>query len=170
MASVDVQSPYMAISGTLVISWTLAMVWVSTTSLIKLLEPAEGCSSLRWVFGIPLRDHAYICPDCGMLADPAGIYAVTCQRSGFITRGHSVLRNAIIELFRRAGVRVEATITSSLRVATTRDERSADILVSNWHGKTVAVDFTIITPTRQSALAQEQQQSRQRPQWTKRPR
>ena len=35
-----------------------------------------------------------------------------------------------------------------------RDEPPADMLLSNWHGKTVAVDFTIITPTRQSALAQ----------------
>ena len=122
-----------------------AMAWISTTSLLKLLAPAEGCS-LRWVLGILLRDHAYTCPDCGMLAGHScrDLPAIWVHNSG-----HSVLRNALIELFRRAGVRVEAE-----QSIPGRDERPADMLVSSWHGKTAAVDFTIITPTRQSALAQ----------------
>ena len=35
-----------------------------------------------------------------------------------------------------------------------RDERPADLINHNWHGKTVALDLTIITSTRQSASLQ----------------
>ena len=108
----------------------------------------EFRAALRWVLGIPFRSVAYPCPDCGVLADPLGVHAVTCLRSGYITRGHNQLRNCVAELFGTAGlpVDVEQNLPGSL-------DRPADVLFTSWRGRPTAIDFTIITPTRPSAAA-----------------
>ena len=74
------------------------------------------------------------------------MHAVTCQRSGAISRGHSALRDTVAELLTRDGISTvpEQRLPNSL-------DRPADLLVSSWHGCTMALDFTIITPTRASA-------------------
>ena len=93
------------------------------------------------------RQDAYRCPYCGLEADPYGVHAVTCQRSGAISRGHTTLRDTVAELFTIAGLPVtpEQHLPQSL-------DRPADLLLSSWRGRTVALDFTIITPTRTSAV------------------
>ena len=55
---------------------------------------------------------------------------------------------SMIELFRQAGHQVDPE-----QAIPGRDERPADMLVSNWSGKTLAVDFTVVTPSRASAVA-----------------
>ena len=65
-----------------------------------------------------------------------------------MSRGHTILRNTMIELFRQAGHQVDPE-----QAIPGRDERPADMLVSNWSGKTLAVDFTVVTPSRASAVA-----------------
>ena len=123
-----------------------ATAWLACTPLVKVLSPDESVAAMRRSLGLKLRLHPYPCPDCGCLADPNGLHAVTCLRSGFITRGHNVLRNTAIELFRRAGVTAEAE-----RNLPGRTERPADMLVWNWQGKSSAIDFTLVTPDRPSA-------------------
>ena len=93
--------------------------------------------------GMKIRDNP--CKDCGRQADPFGIHAVTCQRSGCITMGHTVLRDTVADLLAKAGVpaATEQHLPDSLN-------QPADVLPSSWRGRTVAVDFTIITPTRPS--------------------
>ena len=56
------------------------------------------------------------------------------------------LRDTVAELLTRAGISTvpEQRLPNSL-------DRPADLLVSSWHGCTMALDFTIITPTRASA-------------------
>ena len=123
-----------------------ATAWLSCRELLKILSQGEFVGGLTWVSGLKIRDEPYICPDCGREADVFGVHAVTCQRSGSISRGHSVLRNAIAELFAKAGI----SAAPKQRLPNSLD-RPADLLVSSWGGSTVAVDFTIITPTRASA-------------------
>ena len=121
--------------------------WLVCTPLFRVLAPPETVAGMRWNLGVKLRREPYICHECGCQADAYGLHAVTCLRSGLITKGHTVLRNTVIEVFRRAGVSVECE-----RALPGRDERPADMLIVNWRGKTTAVDFTVVTPNRPSAI------------------
>ena len=103
-------------------------------------------AGLKWVSGLKFRDDWYPCPDCERQADPYGLHAITCQRSGSTSRGHTAIRVAVGELFAKAGLPAvpEQRLPDSL-------DRPADLLLSSWRGRTVAADVTIITPTRSSS-------------------
>ena len=111
-----------------------------------MLTQGEYVAGLKWCAGLKFRDGPYICPDCGREADPHGVHAVTCQRSGFISRGHTLLRDTVGELLAKADIAAakEQNLPNSA-------ERPADILVSSWGGRTIALDFTIVTPSRASS-------------------
>ena len=68
------------------------------------------------------------------------------MRSGAISRGHTALRDTVAELLTVAGI-----TTAPEQKLPDGQERPADLLVSSWRGRTVAVDFTIITPNRASS-------------------
>ena len=125
-----------------------ATAWLSSAPLLKIISQGEFVAGLKWVAGQKIRDHAYVCPDCGREADPYGLHAVTCQRSGSISRGHTTLRDTVAELLGMAGI-----TTASEQKLPDGPERPADLLVSSWRSRTVAIDFTIITPTRASSSA-----------------
>ena len=118
------------------------------TPKIEAMHAPEFRFGLRWILGIPFRNSPYICPDCGREADPLGIHATTCQRSGAITRGHNTLRDCLARLFSEAGISVEMEQSP----ADMPDRRPADILLLNWKGKRLAIDCTLITPVRLSAM------------------
>ena len=123
-----------------------ATAWLSGRELLKINSQGEFVAGLIWVSGLKIRNEPYICPNCGRESNLFGVHAVTCQRSGSISRGHSALRDTVAQLLTRAGISTvpEQRFPNSL-------DRPADLLVSSWHGGTMAVDFTIITPTSASA-------------------
>ena len=106
------------------------------------LKKEKGPSNL--VLGIPLRLASYACPDCGRPADKQGIHAVTCTRSGWIGRGHTILRDTLAEILRRAGL----TVSLEQSPMGHADTRPADILVHDWQGRPLALDVTVVTPVR----------------------
>ena len=101
-----------------------ATAWTTISPLVKTLTPVESRAALRWVSGVPFRPRQYMCPHCGADADPYGLHAITCTRSGAISRGHNILRDTVAELFKMAGVPVdiEQTLPECFK-------RPADILV-----------------------------------------
>ena len=125
-----------------------ATAWLTSTSLMRIMTQGEFVSGLKWGGGMKFRHNAYRCPNCGSEADAYGVHAVTCQRSGAISRGHTMLRDTVAELFTLAGLPVtkEQHLPQSL-------DRPADLLLSSWRGRTVALDFTIVTPIRASAVS-----------------
>ena len=120
--------------------------WLSSSPFIRTLTPVEFRAALRWILGVPFRSAPYSCPDCGATADQYGLHATTCSRSGFITRGHNILRDVMAELFSAAGrpVLAEQSLPDCF-------ERPADILITTEHGRQIALDFTVVTPTRLSS-------------------
>ena len=81
-----------------------ALAWLSSTSFVSMITQGEFAAGLKWVSGVKFRDEWPTCPDCGRQADPFGLHAITCQRSGSISRGHTALRDAIGELFAKVGI------------------------------------------------------------------
>ena len=123
-----------------------ATAWLSSSALWNVLSQGEFVAGLKWAGGHKVRDDPYICRECSRDGDVLGVHTVTCQRTGSISRGHSLLRDTVAELLSRVGISTarEQRLPGSL-------DRPADLLVSAWKGKTIALDFTIITPTRASA-------------------
>ena len=124
-----------------------ATAWLAHSPLVSTLNPAEFRAALRWTLGIPLREAPYRCPDCGRAADPKGIHAVCCQRSGAIGRGHTVLRDTLVEILRKAGFDVKLEQSTPGHP----ERRPADIWISNWLGRPLAIDVTGVTCCRPSA-------------------
>ena len=128
-----------------------ATAWTSWTSPLTPLSNAQRRYALRWILGLPFCDAPYPCPDCGQQADPLGIHATTCQRSGEISRGHTCLRDCVGGLFESAGVQVSYEYSSRIpNSSSAHSSRPADIAV-RWHGKRLAIDFMVVTPVRSSA-------------------
>ena len=123
-----------------------ATTWTVSSPLVTPLTPVEFRAALRWTLGLPFRTSDYPCPDCGRPADSHGVHAITCSRSGMIARGHTSLRDTVQEILRMVGLAVEAEQSPP-----GQPERPADLLISSWRGKPLAIDFTVITPTRPSA-------------------
>ena len=123
-----------------------ALAWLASNALTTLITQGEFVAGLKWVSGLKFRDEPYPCRHCGLQADPYGVHATTCQRSGSISRGHTTLRDTVADLLAKAGVSAatEQRLPDSL-------DRPADVLLSSWRGRTVAMDFTVITPTRPSS-------------------
>ena len=119
---------------------THATTWTLNSPLYRLLTALEVRCGLRFL-------SAYQCPDCGLEGDEMGIHAITCRRSGDISRGHTLLRDTALQLCRQAGYEAEA----EQGVLGHPGSRPANILVGGWRGRNSAIDFTIITPTRPSA-------------------
>ena len=118
---------------------SIFFLWI----LVRKIEARRVC---RWVevdWRTEVSSRAVHRKDSGREADPYGIHAVTCQRSGAISRAHSLLRGTAAELLAKAGITAapEQHLPGSL-------DRPADLLASSWRGRTVALDFTVITPTR----------------------
>ena len=131
-----------------------ATSWTAASALHGIIGAEEFRCGLKWILGLPFREGCYRCPDCGREADPQGVHAVTCLRSGAITRGHTLMRDTLGTLIADTGASVTWE-TPVPRLATTPVAcrvRPADILfVCHWKGRHRAVDFTIITPVRASA-------------------
>ena len=124
-----------------------ATTWTLNSPLYRLMTALEVRCGLRLTLGIPQFPSPYLCPDCGLEGDEMGIHAMTCRRSGDISRGHTLLRDTALQLFRQAGYAAEA----EQGVPGHPGRRPADILVSGWRGRNLAIDFTIVAPTRASA-------------------
>jgi len=124
-----------------------ATAWLAHSPLVSTLTSAEFRAALRWSLGIPLRDTPYRCPDCNRAADPKGVHAVCCQRSGAIGRGHTVLRDTLAEILRKAGFDVKLEQSTPGHP----ERRPADAWISNWRGRPLAIDVTGVTCCRPSA-------------------
>ena len=122
-----------------------ATTWTLNSPLFHLLPSLEFRCALRWILGIPQFNSNYICPGCRVSA--VGVHAVTCTRSGDITRGHTVLRDTVLQIMRNAGFSAEP----EQQLPDHPERRPADVLVTGWKGRTLAVDFTIVTPIRASS-------------------
>ena len=84
--------------------------WISSSSshsallmplrglLYRLMTVLEVRCGLRLILGIPQFPSPYLCPDCGLEGDEMGIHAMTCRRSGDISRGHTLLRDTALQL------------------------------------------------------------------------
>ena len=115
------------------------------------MTPSQIPYGLRWILGIPFRSREYGCPDCGLPADPLGIHAVTCQRSGEISRSHHKACHCLGGLYDMAGGLVDYEYTSRLpNYSSTSSSRPADVAVA-WRGTRWAFDITVVTPVRKSA-------------------
>ena len=103
-----------------------ATAWLTSTSLMRIMTQGEFVSGLKWGGGMKFRHNAYRCPNCGSEANAYGVHAVTCQRSGAISRGHTMLRDTVAELFTLAWLPVtkEQHLPQSL-------DRPADLLLSS---------------------------------------
>ena len=125
-----------------------ATAWLSSLALLKVTTQCEFVCGLKWASGLKFREQPYTCNDCGRQADPYGMHAVTCQRYGAVCRGHFVLRDTVAELLARAGIAAspEKHLPGSL-------DLPVDRLVLSWRRRTVAIDFTVVTPTRASAAS-----------------
>ena len=120
--------------------------WAADAPLLSTMPPSTYRAAARWATGIPFRKQSYLCPTCGRVADPKGQHAVTCQRSGAIGRGHTVLRDTLAEILTRAGLQVQMEQSPPGRP----DVRPADILVGSWKGRPLAIDVTVVTSIRRS--------------------
>ena len=117
-----------------------ATAWTSGLNPWFVLSAAEVRHGLRWILGCPLRQSAYTCGCCGVLADAAGCHAVMCTRSGCAARGHTVVKEVMFSLFQEAGWRAEKECATRGHP----DLRPADVLVHNYNnGRAAAIDFTV---------------------------
>ena len=117
-----------------------AVKWVVEQSSWFSLNAVEYRYALRWILGVPIRSEAYMCQDCGAMADATGSHAVACTAVGAAARGHSVAKFLFGSLFRAAGCRAEFEWGPSNSL-----ERPADILIHGAGPRPQAIHFTIWT-------------------------
>ena len=90
-----------------------------------------------------LVDNPTRCVACSTVQDCYGRHAVTCRRSGAITRCHNLLRDVTKAIAISAGY----TVLSEQTIPNNPAFRPADILILNWkEAKPLALDFTVSTP------------------------
>ena len=130
------------------VSTSHATSWTLDSPLIPVMLPGEYYCGLLWILGLSFREGAYICPDCGKPADPKGIHATTCQRSGAITIGHNKLQYTVGTLYEWAEYSVEYETPVILGG---EERRPADLLVHGLASRPTAIDFTAVTTVRASA-------------------
>ena len=114
--------------------------WLVTSSPWFSLTAQEYRFALRWVLGVPVRPASYTCPTCGATADNQGRHAVACTLSGAASKGHTVVKRVLGDLFRLAGYEVDMEQGPK---ETDERPRPADILVKGFRPKPLAVDTTI---------------------------
>jgi hypothetical protein len=114
--------------------------WLTTSSPWFSLSAQEYRFALRWLLGVPVRPASYTCPTCGATADPQGRHAVACTLSGAASKGHTVVKRVLGDLFRLAGYEVDME-----QGPKNSDERPrpADVLITGFRPKPLAVDTTI---------------------------
>ena len=108
------------------------------------MSPTEFRYGLKWIMGIKLLENPIACSACATMHDSYGRHAVTCRRSGAITRCHNLLRDVVKAIATTAGYKVlpEQTIPSNHAL------RPADLLIQHWKEcKPLALDFTVSTPS-----------------------
>jgi hypothetical protein len=114
--------------------------WLTTSSPWFSLTPQEYRFALRWLLGVPVRPAAYTCPTCGVTADAQGRHAVACTLSGAASKGHTVVKRVLGDLFRLAGYEVDMEQGPK---DTDERPRPADVLVKGFRPKPLEVDTTI---------------------------
>ena len=129
-----------------------ATSWTLDSPLVPVMQPGEYFCGLLWILGLNFRDAPYICPDCGKIADPKGIHASTCIRSGGITMGHTKIQYTVGTLYDSADYRVEYERSVLIEGV---GRRPADLLIHGLTSRPSAVDFTGVTSVRASAQGSE---------------
>jgi len=133
------QQRLISLSASHATAWTTGPnPWVS-------MSPAEYRYGLKWILGVELLEQpTAVCSACSMPQDCYGRHAVTCRRSGAITRCHNLLRDVAKSIAAAAGY----TVLSEQTIPSNHALRPADILIHNWkEGKPLALDFTVSTPS-----------------------
>ena len=132
------QQRLISLSASHATAWTTGPnPWVSMSS-------TEYRYGLKWILGVELLEQPTVCTACSMLQDCYGRHAVTCRRSGAITRCHNLLRDVAKSISVAAGY----TVFSEQTIPSNHALRPADILIHNWkEGKPLALDFTVSTPS-----------------------
>jgi hypothetical protein len=95
------------------------------------------------MLGLTIAEAPYKCQWCNHDADPLGLHAVTCQKSGAIGRTHTTLKYTFYRIAKAAGLDAE------LEVRPPNDPANvpADVLLRNFNGTgALAIDFTIVSP------------------------
>jgi len=120
-----------------------ATSWTSGFSPWYTLSNDAARHGMKWILGLSVNNASYKCNWCGKDADREGLHAVTCQLSGAIGRGHTVLKNVVYK------IAVDAGLETELEAHLPNDPHNipADVLVRNWLGRSpLALDFTIVSP------------------------
>ena len=107
------------------------------------MKDNETRFALKWILGIPFAGKEYKCPNCGKAADALGVHQVACGRTGEISKGHTRLRNTLFDLLSQ--VKYSLSLEKHLPNSTLRP---GDVFIANYDPLPLAVDCTIVTPTR----------------------
>ena len=120
-----------------------ATAWTTGSNPWVTMSPTEFRYGLKWILGVALVDNPTRCVACSTVQDCYGRHAVTCRRSGAITRCHNLLRDVTKAIAISAGY----TVLSEQTIPNNPAFRPADILILNWkEAKPLALDFTVSTP------------------------
>jgi len=100
---------------------------------------------LRWWLGLPIvpGSQPVECPQCGASADVFGDHFICCSTVACFKR-HNHVRDTLASLFREAG------FTSVTEVMIGERERPADVAVTGFDERPLAIDQTITHPLKPS--------------------
>ena len=99
-------------------------------------EPGEFRALLKYRLGVALLPEPVACPRCGEVMDVYGDHALCCTRSSFVTR-HQFLADALARVAAFSGSHVQREVAVAGRL------RPADLLISGWGPRPVAIDVTL---------------------------
>ena len=117
-----------------------ATSWTSGFSPWYTLSNDAARHGMKWILGLSVNNASYKCNWCGKDADREGLHAVTCQLSGAIGRGHTVLKNVVYK------IAVDAGLETELEAHLPNDPHNipADVLVRNWLGRSQPYGITTL--------------------------
>ena len=99
-------------------------------------NPEEFKLLLKWRLGLPLLPCPAPCPRCGELMDVYGDHAMTCSRASHIAR-HQWVADTLARVIALTGAHVQREVAVAGRL------RPADLLVSGWGPRPIAIDVTL---------------------------
>jgi len=128
------------------------MAWLDGPGVLPAIPKHEFRCALRFVLGMQVTLEDYACDECGRTADCYGYHAVSCLLTGEIGRGHTCLKYVLDQLFTYSGC--STIVEHPLPDGSADHPKAMDIVVTSGLGPSqLAVDVTIINPSRPSAMA-----------------
>ena len=105
--------------------------------------------SLLYRLGLPVYAASLSCPACGKDSDAFGDHTITCATEHERIFRHDVIRDAIFEEAKHAGL---SPIKEARALVSNSQSRPGDIFLQNWRGRQTAFDVAVTSPLSKTAL------------------